>query len=276
MCCCERWLASGPRTLAPYDDRVRLIWILVFLLLAAGAAALAWPRTGDAQRAASQPALNGAAAQSANYEIVEVPVPTQTPAFTPSAAELDKPVAPIAPPANLTNIPVIASEVPEVSKLTAGPPAVIERIDERTIRLDGKYIVRGNGSQDDPYRITWDLLSSARATIDAGKNQFELPGRLASLQDAWVEISAYWAPPLQRFESKEIMAMMNKWDGCCLGLPPTPFDSIDVQLTAPASIVGQHLFRFGTLRGRLHIEPFAAGPFLLGLYRLDSATLESS
>jgi hypothetical protein len=41
-------------------------------------------------------------------------------------------------------------------------------------------------------------------------------------------------------------------------------------------VQGQHLFRFGTIRGRLSIEPFVAGTFLLGLYRLEDAVMESS
>jgi hypothetical protein len=248
---------------------VRFVWILVLLLLLAAAAALAWPRPATTQTEPPPPVAPMARVAPAEPAVSSTPV-----AATPAAPAA--PALPALPPASATNIPLIASETPQAPRLTSGPPAVIERIDDRTIRLDGKYLVRGNGSRDDPYRITWDLLSSARATIDAQKEQYELPGRLASLQDAWVEISAYWAPPLQQFETKEVMAMMNKWDGCCLGLPPTPFDSIDVQLAAPVSVIGQHLFRFGTLRGKLHIDPIAAGPFLLGLYRLQDATLESS
>jgi hypothetical protein len=41
-------------------------------------------------------------------------------------------------------------------------------------------------------------------------------------------------------------------------------------------VQGKHLFRFGTITGRLEVEPFVAGTFLLGLYRLQDAVLESS
>ncbi|MFM8784223.1 MAG: hypothetical protein ACKOFI_03525 [Phycisphaerales bacterium] len=38
----------------------------------------------------------------------------------------------------------------------------------------------------------------------------------------------------------------------------------------------EQLFRFGTITGRLEVEPFVAGSFLLGLYRLQEAVMESS
>jgi hypothetical protein len=161
-------------------------------------------------------------------------------------------------------------------ELTPGPAAKVERMDDQTVRLDGAYTLRGTGSERDPYQLTWELLGSASGSIDAAAHRYELPGRLGSLQDAWVQVSGFWAPPLQRFETREIMVMLNKWDGCCIGKPPTPFDSIEVNLAAPLSIAGQHMFRYGTVRGKLRISPFAAGPYLLGLYRIDNAVLESS
>jgi hypothetical protein len=77
-------------------------------------------------------------------------------------------------------------------------------------------------------------------------------------------------------EAREAMVMLNKWDGCCIGLPPTPFDSVEASFAAPLSVKGKHLFRFGTFKGRLGVEPFVAGTFLLGLYRLQDAVLETS
>jgi hypothetical protein len=44
----------------------------------------------------------------------------------------------------------------------------------------------------------------------------------------------------------------------------------------PIQVQGKHLFRFGTVKGRLVVEPFVAGSFLLGLYRLEDAVLETS
>ena len=38
-------------------------------------------------------------------------------------------------------------------------------------------------------------------------------------------------------------------------------------------MTGLHLTRFGTFRGQLHISPLSAAGFLLGLYRVEHATM---
>jgi hypothetical protein len=160
--------------------------------------------------------------------------------------------------------------------VTVGAAAVVERVDERTVKVDGRYAIRGSGTESDPFSISWELLGSAAQTVDAARGRFEIPGRIADLRGAWVRISGYWAPPLLVFEAKEAMVMLNKWDGCCVGLPPTPFDSIEATFVQPIKVQGRHLFRFGTVKGRLSVDPFVAGTFLLGLYRLEDAVLETS
>lgn len=226
-------------------------------LLCAAAVAALWPREGSAREPNAPPRAETAGNAGA----------------APASAHSSSP-SPTGPPASaLANV-----EAPDEGTiaLTPGPEAVVERLDAETIRLDGRFTVRGSGTERDPYRITWDLLTSAAESISAEEKRWVLPGRLAALQGAWVQISGYWAPPLQQFQTREIMVMLNRWDGCCIGRPPTPFDCMDVTLTAPLTISGLHLFRYGTVCGRLRIAPFAAGPYLLGLYQLEDAVLESS
>lgn len=234
----------------PYDERVRSIWLLVAALLIAAIAAAVWPRD-------EVPPDRDDDAPTADVS------PSSTDTLTPPLAR------------TLSDFLFTVTAPPRAVDLTPGPAAQVKRLDDRTVLLDDLYTLRGTGSMHDPYLISWELLSSARADIDPAKQRYELPGRLAPLQDAWVQISGYWAVPLLRAESNQITVMQSRWDGCCIGLPPTPYDSIEVTLTRPISVTGQHLFRFGTLKGRLHIEPFAAGEFLLGLYRVDEAVMES-
>ena len=152
----------------------------------------------------------------------------------------------------------------------------MELLGDGAFRVDGKYVLRGAGTETDPYQVTWELLGSAEPTVDAAQHRFEIPGRIADLRGAWVRISGFWAPPLQVFEAKEAMLMLNKWDGCCIGRPPTPFDSIEATFAHPVQVKGMHVFRFGTFRGRLTVEPYVAGTFLLGIYRLQDVVMESS
>ena len=193
------------------------------------------------------------------------PAPTSAPA-TPSALD-DIMGGAIAPR---------TSGAPATPEVTVGERASIVRIDDQTVRIDGKYTVRGKGTENDPFQITWEMLASASAGVDAAAGKYVLPGRIADLRGAWVRISGYWAPPLQVFEAKEAMVMLNKWDGCCIGLPPTPFDSIEAAFAAPIAVKGMHVYRYGTIKGRMQVEPFAAGSFLLGFYRLEDAVMESS
>jgi hypothetical protein len=236
---------------------VRAAWSIAAVVVGAAAVAAAWPRTAGAPAGTTAGSL-------------PAPMPAPNASATPAAA------APA--PSVLEDYLGGSLAAPSTSAptLSVGAAARIERIDDRTVRVDDRFTIRGSGSERDPYLVTWELLSSAMETVDAGAGKFVIPGRIADLRGAWVRISGYWAPPVQAFEARELMVMLNKWDGCCIGLPPTPFDSIEATLAAPMPVKGEHLFRFGTITGRLEVEPFVAGSFLLGLYRLQEAVMESS
>ena len=241
---------------------MRVVWIIAATVLVLAAIAAAWwPRAGTTGV--------DVAVRPAEVALVCPQPPVIDPVAAPVTAAVADPVAVVAPP-------VVTTTATTAPKVTVGAKAAIERIDHQTVRIDGKYVVRGSGSKSDPYQITWELLTSAARTVDASKSIYEVPGRIADLRGAWVQISGYWAPPLQVFQTKEAMFMLNKWDGCCIGLPPTPFDSIEATFTKPFAVQGQHLYRYGTIKGRLEIEPFAAGMFLLGFYRLHDAVMEST
>jgi hypothetical protein len=221
---------------------------------------------------------------------VAPPAPVQTPPApagapaTPAQPATSAATAAPAPPATPSALDDImggsiaprTNGAPVTPTVTVGERASIVRIDDQTVRIDGKYTVRGKGTENDPFQITWEMLTSASAGVDAAAGKYVLPGRIADLRGAWVRISGYWAPPLQVFEAKEAMVMLNKWDGCCIGLPPTPFDSIEAAFATPISVKGMHVYRYGTIKGRMQVEPFAAGSFLLGFYRLEDAVMESS
>jgi hypothetical protein len=241
---------------------MRAVWIIAATLLVLAAIAAAWwPRAGTT--GVDVPVRPAEIALVCPQPPATDPVPLVTPVATVTAVAAPAP-------------PIVTTTTTTAPKVTVGAKAVVERIDHQTVRIDGKYLVRGSGSESDPYQITWELLISAARTVDASKSIYEVPGRIADLRGAWVQISGYWAPPLQVFQTKEAMFMLNKWDGCCIGLPPTPFDSIEATFTKPFAVQGQHLYRYGTIKGRLEIEPFAAGMFLLGFYRLNDAVMEST
>ena len=154
------------------------------------------------------------------------------------------------------------------------PNDVIRRLDERTLELDGRFRVIGNGRADDPYRISWELLTSANAYIDPAAKALTPPPWVRALDGTYIEISGYYSTAVRISAAKNLLLTLNRWDGCCIGLPPTPFDAIDMDMREPVMMQGLHLFRFATFRGRLVVSPFETGGFLLGLYKLEDTTLE--
>jgi hypothetical protein len=75
-------------------------------------------------------------------------------------------------------------------------------------------------------------------------------------------------------ETKELIVMLNQWDGCCIGVPPTPYDAIEVKLLEPAKRGGRHAsFNFGGVRGTFRVDPYLVENWLVGLYILDGARM---
>lgn len=238
---------------------MRIFWLLLALLVGGGIAAW-YVESGDAP---------AATARTAEHEPTrEAPRPAP-PAAAPAPAPLPatSPAPRPAPPA--------ASNAP-TANADHGTPSTrlpVEVVDPRTLRLDGRFEVLGRGSVEDPFRINWETLGSAIDAIDPIAGSVATPKWLEPLDGAWVELSGYFAPVTKLEESKELLFTKNRWDGCCIGLPPTVYDSIALGLEQSITLTGQHLIRFGTIRGQLHIEPYAAGGMMLGLYRVEHGTI---
>ena len=168
-----------------------------------------------------------------------------------------------------------ASARPLIIPDLRNPSDIVRRVDDRTVELDGRFRVAGNGSANDPYRISWELLTSSSAFIDPAQAATTPPPWVRLLDGTYIELSGYYSTALRVPVATNLLLTLNRWDGCCIGLPPTPFDAIDVTMRAPLPLEGAHLIRFGTFRGRLGVSVFEIGGFLLGLYRLEDATFET-
>ena len=131
----------------------------------------------------------------------------------------------------------------------------------------------GTGSERDPYRINWPLLMSAERGA-APDGAITVPSAITRYDGTHVEISGYLAPPVAVDQTSELLVMRNRWDGCCIGTPPTAFDCVEVTLAQSVPVRGRHLIAYGTIRGRLRIEPFRVGRYLLGLYRIEEGSVD--
>jgi hypothetical protein len=173
-----------------------------------------------------------------------------------------------------------AEQLPEVADATPLQkfgdfevlPARIEKREDGSLLLDGKYILRGEGTPQNPYVLTWDLLVSVEEAFDPQNGRRRLPERVTMLDGRHARISGYVAFPMTDREPRELLSMLNQWDGCCIGTPPTPYDAIEVALREP--VVGDDRFATsGRVSGVFHVKPYLQGDWLIGLYVMDDATL---
>lgn len=154
------------------------------------------------------------------------------------------------------------------------PSSTVERgsvlaMPDGTLRADDRFVIRGSGTPDDPYVVTWDLLMSAGETFQPRQGQKAIPQRVALLDGKHVRIEGYAAFPAFSFDPTEMLMMLNRWDGCCIGVPPTPFDAIEVKLGEVPRERRRQVVYFGTVEGKLEVEPYLVDSWLIGLYLLS-------
>ena len=150
----------------------------------------------------------------------------------------------------------------------------IKRVGPDELAIDDEFILQGDGTQDNPYRPTWEYLYSAGDTYAPRLGKNEIPQRIALLDGKWVNISGYTVFPLVSGKTKEMLIMLNQWDGCCIGVPPTPFDAIEVGLNEAVMRGPKHSITYGTITGRLKVDPYLIEDWLVGLYLLEEGTLQ--
>lgn len=153
-------------------------------------------------------------------------------------------------------------------------PGQFGRTDDGDLVADGRWVIRGSGTADDPYSISWDLLTSAMESFQPRLGTSTMPQRVAMLDGAHVTIEGFFAFPIVSNEVKQGIVTLNRWDGCCIGIPPTPYDAIEMTLAAPKEIRrGQHQILFGEATGILRVEPYLLDGWLVGIYLLDDASI---
>lgn len=148
--------------------------------------------------------------------------------------------------------------------------AKVVKQDDGTLLVDDKYIVKGEGTKEKPYIITWDMLVSAHEEFDPRAKKVTLPGRVMMLAEKQVIIEGYVCFPLAIEQPRELLSMLNQWDGCCIGVPPTPYDAVEVRLGQPVVDDGRFATT-GTVQGTFKVEPYLVGEWLVGLYLMEDA-----
>jgi hypothetical protein len=104
--------------------------------------------------------------------------------------------------------------------------------------------------------------------IDLARSMIELSGKR-------VKIGGYLAFPLVAPTSSECLLMLNQWDGCCIGIPPTPYDAVEVKLADSVKGWKRHTINFGSIEGTFKVEPYLVENWLVGLYMIEDAKLDT-
>ena len=151
-------------------------------------------------------------------------------------------------------------------------PGGVTRADDGSFVIDGNIRITGEGTQASPYRVPWDLLVAAQRVYDPRSGKEDAPEWAKMLDGKHVRVSGYLLFPVVRDDVDELLLMMNQWDGCCLGLPPSAYDAVEVRLERPQR-VSRWTTNFGTLTGKFQWDPYLSAGWLVGLYVITDAKL---
>jgi hypothetical protein len=159
---------------------------------------------------------------------------------------------------------------PAPPEYPVGPEAKIEKKPDGTMLVDDRFVLKGEGTLEKPYEVPWEMLVSAQESFAPDKKLKTIPGRVKMLDGKQVRITGNILFPLFVKKPKELLLMLNQWDGCCIGVPPTPYDAIEAKLIQGVSDEEKFATQ-GQLEGKLGVKPFLTGDWLVGLYVMEGA-----
>jgi hypothetical protein len=153
-------------------------------------------------------------------------------------------------------------------------PTTIQPQDDGTSLVDGKYTIKGDGSVESPYVVPWELLTSVEHTYNPAEGKKKISEGVAMLDGKYVRLNGYIAFPMMVQQPRELLSMLNQWDGCCIGVPPTPYDAVEVRLKD--KVTGQKRFMTaGSVVGVFRVKPYLTGKWLVGLWVMDDGEIVS-
>lgn len=142
------------------------------------------------------------------------------------------------------------------------------RVPDRGIEIPGR------GAADAPYVLSWDLLKSVQQGYKPKEGQTDLPQWLGLLEGKRIRIEGNTLVPVIATTTRELLVMQNPWDGCCIGVPPTPYDAVEVTLNHDVDF-GNSAVGFGTVEGDFYLDPYVVDGWVLGLYIIEDAKYRS-
>ncbi len=140
--------------------------------------------------------------------------------------------------------------------------------------LGTNTVVKGAGSAVNPFVLDWDTLRSVENSYNPKKGQDQLPDWLNLLDQKHVQIEGNTLVPVIATTTRELLVMKNPWDGCCIGIPPSPYDAIEVILDHDVDF-GNSAVGFGQVEGVFYLDPYVVDGWVLGLFIIEDAQYRS-
>ena len=141
--------------------------------------------------------------------------------------------------------------------------------------LGERFEVPGDGSAEHPYVIGWEVLVSAQETYRPRQGKNDIPAWLQQIDGKYVRIDGFIVLPVMGGVMDEVLLARNEWDGCCIGVPPTAYDSVEVGLRTDGSQVGgRHAVNYGSIVGKIKIDPYLWKDWLISMYVMEDAVIE--
>ncbi len=181
----------------------------------------------------------------------------------------------IAPEAAPEPAPEIASESAAPIVVQAEPEPSYERLDDGTIKVKATgTIITGSGTENDPFVLDWVTMRSVERDYNPRQGKEVLPDWLELLDERFVRITGNTLVPVIATTTREVLVMQNPWDGCCIGIPPSPYDAIEVTLNHDVDF-GNSAVGYGTVEGLFLLDPYVVDGWVLGLYLIEEGTYRS-
>ncbi|MFK7883600.1 MAG: hypothetical protein AB8F26_05380 [Phycisphaerales bacterium] len=173
--------------------------------------------------------------------------------------------------------PMLEAALASVNDEAAGGPvgpAFTVRGDG-AVEVEGAGVIVGDGSPQRPFVIDWQVLRSVARDYNPKQGQEQLPDWVVQLDGKTVRVEGNTLLPVVAAAVDELLVMQNPWDGCCIGIPPTPYDAIEVKLSE-LTRMGNVATGFGMVEGTFKVDPYIVQGWLLGLYVIEDASFESA
>lgn len=138
------------------------------------------------------------------------------------------------------------------------PVWIVNAVPGRVPRPVEPSLAGGNGAA-----LRFSMLETSRnGTISSD---------LRALDGRWLTLTGnLWVPYAAVGEVRDFILAKNPWDGCCLGVPPTAFDSVEVRLREGEAL-SNPMAPFATVSGRFRIDRREFEGELVGLFRIEDA-----